>query len=308
MALSIVVPTFRRPAMLAEILRAAAEQAAARGDAEIIVVDNCRDRSAEATVAAEAAGRPAGTVRYVAEPRPGVVHARNTGVAAAQGDFVVFLDDDEPPAPSWLDAFAAAAAAGADAAFGRIVPRYAETPPAERRPLLDRLYARDASRAEGADITDLWARLGTGNSMFRLALLDRDAAFDARFNRTGGEDMRLIRALMARGVILRWAPAALVEEIVPADRMTEDYMRRRRYNQGQLRCLLAATEGGALATPRVAFWMAVGAAQAALYGARWAAAAVVGGDAGPWAARMQGGVGKLMWWRAAAAVSYAEEI
>jgi len=40
--------------------------------------------------------------KYVHEPRRGLSIARNTGIAAASGEFIAFTDDDCIPAPNWL--------------------------------------------------------------------------------------------------------------------------------------------------------------------------------------------------------------
>jgi glycosyltransferase involved in cell wall biosynthesis len=40
--------------------------------------------------------------KYVHEPRRGLSIARNTGIAAAKGEFIAFTDDDCIPAPNWL--------------------------------------------------------------------------------------------------------------------------------------------------------------------------------------------------------------
>ncbi|MGE0294932.1 MAG: glycosyltransferase [Hyphomonadaceae bacterium] len=93
---SIVICTLGRPADLAECLAAIeAERVAGR---EIVVVDNGPDAETEAVA------RAVGGVRYVVEPRRGLNNARNTGLRAATGDVVVYVDDDVRPEPGWVDA------------------------------------------------------------------------------------------------------------------------------------------------------------------------------------------------------------
>src|SRR5262249_57858235 len=71
---------------------------------EVIVVDNA---STDGTPAVVAAARrewpgPPDTLRLVHEPRLGLNHARNRGIAEARGAVVAFLDDDAVVVPGSL--------------------------------------------------------------------------------------------------------------------------------------------------------------------------------------------------------------
>jgi asparagine synthase (glutamine-hydrolysing) len=300
---SVVVPTYRRPDLLAGLLAALGSQAAAEppGSVEVIVVDNCHEASARRVC--DAAALPG--LAYVHEPRAGVVHARNAGVAAARGTYVIFLDDDEMPGPGWLASWLAQAAAGVEAAFGPVLPRYAAEPGASRR-ITDRMFSRDFALPTGADVTRQLVRLGTGNSMFRRARLAGRRTFDPSFNGTGGEDLHLIRRLVGEGVRLSWNREAAVGEVVTAERMTLGYLRQRRFNQAQLRCRLTLLAGGAFAWPRLGFWMLAGAAQAALSSTRGLVAQATGRpDRDLFEIDVQGGLGKLFWYRGETVPLYA---
>jgi glycosyltransferase involved in cell wall biosynthesis len=92
--ISIVVPAFNEEKLLPETLRAIREAAAAFTAAgwewELIVCDNnSTDRTAELARAAGA--------RVVFEPVNQIGRARNTGAAAAGGDWLVFVDADSLP-------------------------------------------------------------------------------------------------------------------------------------------------------------------------------------------------------------------
>lgn len=289
MLLSVVIPTYRRAAMLSELLDALAPQLFP--EAEVLVIDNDPDASARALVA----GYPA--VRYIHEARRGVVNARNRGVAEARGGHIVFIDDDEVPSPGWLAAFAAQARAGVVASFGRIVPRYDGTPPADLKPLLDGLFSREADGPTGTDITPLWNYLGTGNAMFERGFcFPEPEPFDARFNASGGEDIWMIRALLQRGARLVWNREAMVEEQVPAARMTADYLRRRKFGHGQQRVIFAYGEGGLRPGLAALAWMGVGAVQLVGHGLVATGLRLAGSPRATEAAvRMHGGLGKLLW-------------
>ena len=97
---SVVVPAFEAAARIAAVTRSVLGQT--RSDLELIVVD---DGSADATAeVAERAGARDPRARVISQPNAGHSEARNTGIEAAQGRFVSFLDDDD----LWLHGYLAA--------------------------------------------------------------------------------------------------------------------------------------------------------------------------------------------------------
>ncbi len=98
---SIIVPTRARAGYLDVALASIAPQAAVAG-AEVLVVDD-GPASATAKVAARHGAR------YVAHAASrGLNAARNTGIDAAGGSLLVFVDDDVEVRPGWLAALLAA--------------------------------------------------------------------------------------------------------------------------------------------------------------------------------------------------------
>jgi len=98
---SVVIPTFRRPDGLARCLQALAAQELPHDRFEVVVVD---DGSAEPPREIVARFTRALAVRLVEQSNAGPAAARNTGAAAAHGDYLVFTDDDCRPDPCWLRA------------------------------------------------------------------------------------------------------------------------------------------------------------------------------------------------------------
>lgn len=292
---SIVVPTFRREGFLPPLFAAvAAQRATIPEPVELLLIDNSPEGSAK-----PAAASAPDFVRYVHEPQTGVARARNRGVAEATGTHVIFLDDDETPAPGWLATFAEAARQGAKAAFGAVEPRFEAPPPAQLEAPLTRVFSRRLPAAAGSEVQHLRAYLGSGNSMFaRQTLTLFTPPFDPAFDR-GGEDVWLFRRLVDDHQIpMLWLPAALVQEIVPASRATLAFLRARRFSDGQLRCLVESGHGGLRGAARVALWMAVGGAQVLGHGL---AALLTRPFSPSRSTRFQlaawGGAGKLLWWR-----------
>jgi GT2 family glycosyltransferase len=175
---SIVIPTRARPGYLEVALESISAQAVAAA-AEVIVVDDAGEGERTRELA-ERFG-----ARYVAHEAPlGLNVARNTGVAAAAGELVVFVDDDVRVSAGWLRALLAAARAhpDVDVFAGRIVPRL------EGRRL--RSCGREQPPVTSLDLgeQDADARYAWGANMaIRHAALKRIGPFDESLEHGGDE-------------------------------------------------------------------------------------------------------------------------
>ena len=90
MKVSVVVPAFNEERLLPDSLAAIRAAMGAFEEAELIVCDNnSTDRTAEIARAVGA--------KVVFEPLNQIARARNTGAAAASGDWLVFVDADSYP-------------------------------------------------------------------------------------------------------------------------------------------------------------------------------------------------------------------
>ena len=97
LSISVVIPSVGR-GVLADIVRRSLEQDAL----EVIVVADANPDDVSTGLAPWLSSGDA-RVRMVAGPGRGVALARQTGVDAAHGDIVLFLDDDVVPEPGLLD-------------------------------------------------------------------------------------------------------------------------------------------------------------------------------------------------------------
>jgi glycosyltransferase involved in cell wall biosynthesis len=102
---AVVIPTYRRPAYLAEAIRSVIDQT--HPPAEVIVVCDGPGSS----IPDELLRHP---VRVIEQPHGGVSAARNTGIAATTSEWVSFLDDDDLWHPDRLRGTAAFLAAHRD--------------------------------------------------------------------------------------------------------------------------------------------------------------------------------------------------
>ena len=192
---SVVVCTHNGAETLGECLRGIARLE--YPDFETIVVD---DGSTDATAAvAEGFG-----VRLVRTDNRGLSAARNTGLHAAEGDIVAYLDDDAWPDPHWLAYLAHALTTSEHVAVGG--PNIA--PPGDGR------VADAVAHAPGGPVhvllSDREAEHIPGcNMAFRRDRLLDVGGFDPQF-RVAGDDVDVCWRLRDRGWTLGFSPAAVV--------------------------------------------------------------------------------------------------
>ena len=243
-AVDVCIGTYRRPRGLRTVLEGVAAQrftTMTRPDIHVVVVDN--DPAAAARAVVETAAAETGlTIAFVAEPRRGIAHVRNTAVASTReaARFIAFLDDDELPEPQWLEQLLLVQAAhDADAVAGPVVPSFEQVPPRwmQRGRFHDRPTHPTGTRLP---------YVGTGNVVVRSALLrTTDEPFDHRLALSGGEDTLFFLQLTRAGGSVVWAADAVVHETVPASRATAGWILRRAYRGGNAfaRCEAIAADG-----------------------------------------------------------------
>ncbi len=164
---------------------------------EVIVVDD-GSTDATSTIAREF------PVRLITTPNAGLSAARNTGLAAATGEIVAYIDDDAFPDANWLtylvETFRRTAHAGAggpnlappnDGAIAGCVAR------APGGPMHVLLSDREAEHIPGC------------NMAFRREALEAIGGFDPQF-RIAGDDVDVCWRLQERGDTLGFHPSAVV--------------------------------------------------------------------------------------------------
>jgi O-antigen biosynthesis protein len=192
---SVVVCAFNARSTIRECLQGL--QSIDYPDFEVIVVN---DGSTDGT-AAIASEYP---VRLISTPNRGLSSARNTGLAAATGEIVAYLDSDAFPDPQWLQYLAYAFITSEYAGIGG--PNVAPPRLGTRADCFD--------NAPGGPthvlLSDVEAEHVPGcNMAFRKEQLAAIGGFDPAL-RVAGDDVDVCWRLQARGWRLGFAPGALV--------------------------------------------------------------------------------------------------
>lgn len=226
--LSICICTFKRTELLKQLLaRLGNQRTEGLFSYSIVVADNDAMQSARAVVDTFCAQSPL-SVAYCNEPQQNIALVRNKALAHADGDFAVFIDDDEFPADNWLhNLLKTYFAYRADGVLGPVKPFFEHEPPQWVR---KGGFFERPNPATGYKLG--WSECRTGNVLLRKNILDGiDIPFRSEFD-TAGEDMDFFRRMIDRGHTFVWCSDAIVYELVPAARCSRSFLLRRALLRG----------------------------------------------------------------------------
>ncbi|BFU44363.1 glycosyltransferase [Krasilnikovia sp. MM14-A1004] len=218
--ITVVICTRERPGALARCLDSLITQK--YPTFRVLVVDNAPETDATAEVVRSAARR--GPVDYLVEPKAGLSFARNAAVAAAPGEILAWIDDDEYADENWLAEVARALAEHpeADVVSGVIVPAELET---QAQLWFEQFGGHSKGRGFKPDVfspatahrqSPLYPLppFGTGANMtFRAGVIERIGGFDTALGAgtpaMGSEDTLAFTQVLVDGGTIVYQPTAV---------------------------------------------------------------------------------------------------
>ena len=226
---AVLIPTFRRPALLTALIESLLAEVRAH-DVVILIGDNDCDPAIAALVA-DYAGQ--GDVRYLPVPERGVSQARNALIAEAMRvvpdwQWLLMLDDDGTVTPGWYDALIGCGDSYAADLVGG--PVEGVLPPDAGALARNSIFARRRRWPTGP----VKLLNTTQNLAVARRLLDRVSLplFDSRYGASGGEDYDLFRRTAQAGGTLVWCDEAIVVEPAPPERLTTRALLHRYFSTG----------------------------------------------------------------------------
>ncbi len=250
MKLSILIPTHNRSVILARTLESLTGLILPPdGAVELIVVASaCTDDTRE--VVGKWRTQLPFPSRCVIENQVGANVARNTAVQAAQGDVVLYLDDDVCVDPSWLvsmvDAFDRHPDAGMIGGRVRLWWEAVAEPPSLTPTIRGLLSEKDHGDQEKQ-------LLGAGDAIsanlaIRRELFATVGPFNPNLGRCGqklmgSDETEWLDRALGRGIKMYYAPRAEVKTWVAPHRMTLRYLTGVAYGNGYSRVMAKHTYG-----------------------------------------------------------------
>lgn len=232
--ISAIIPTHNGVRSVINTLQSICHQTLPPREYEILVVDNASsDNTGHAVEDFIRSQRCEASIRVIRENRLGLHFARNTGVIEARSEILAFTDDDIVVSSMWLEELLCAFDGPDIAAVGsKIKPKWTADPPDWIRhyatgylSLLD----------WGDDQIELdWPGIWGGNMAIRREIVlevggFHPEAFGTRW--VGDGETGLLDDVLRASYKLIYTPNAEVWHVIPTERLTLSYMRRRFANQ-----------------------------------------------------------------------------
>lgn len=147
---------------LRQTLQALENQTLPRAEWELLLVDN--SSAVALSEGYSLAWHPHG--RHILEPEVGLTRARLTGIAAAENELLVFVDDDNVLAPDYLEQAVQLAALHPNIGVfgGKIIGQFEMPPPAWLLPHIEIIAIRDLKRSSWSNLYQ-WATTPVGAGM-----------------------------------------------------------------------------------------------------------------------------------------------
>jgi glycosyltransferase involved in cell wall biosynthesis len=197
--ISVVIPTYKRPALLKNCLKSLANQTLQEQLFEIIVVSDGPDRESEKVVS-ESSIEGLQHIRFLSLPiKKGPAAARNLGWKNALGTIIAFTDDDCLPDIWWLQNIVAKYNGEKEIAFtGKVVV------PVSAPPTDFELNTKGLEKGEFV----------TANCVVTKAALQKIEGFDEAFEAAWREDSDLHFKLIGHGIpIIKLEEAIVVHPV-----------------------------------------------------------------------------------------------
>lgn len=194
-SISVVIPTYNRPANLQQCLVSLSKQTVDPASFEVIVINDGGVDVSDVTDAFTGKIQ----LRLIDQRNAGPAAARNQGAALAAGPFLAFVDDDCTPFPDWIQSILAHAETGR-LLGGKVINRLENNLYAEAcQTLIDFLYLHLAGSS------DLF--FTSNNMIIARDDFQRIGGFNTDFRTSAGEDRELCIRAERKGLRLIHTPA-----------------------------------------------------------------------------------------------------
>ncbi|MFI3330622.1 MAG: glycosyltransferase family 2 protein [Rikenellaceae bacterium] len=226
--LSVLIATYNRAPHLIRTLESLLEQDLNSELWQIIIVDNNSSDSTKSSCEEFIASHREFDIKYFFEREQGLSYARNCGMANCQGDYIVFVDDDEIFSKDFLSAYYKLFESEPTAlvAGGRVEAQYDFKTPSWLMRFSERPIAGTVNFSPQTKYFPSTRYPTGGNMAFRASVFATYGNFNTALGRKGsslmgGEEKDLFERINAK---IYYVYDALIFHIIPESRVSVEYV------------------------------------------------------------------------------------
>ena len=228
--ISVVICSYNRSDLLANLLQTVCQQSLDRSEYEVIIVDN--NSTDDTSVVSHSFVADYANVRYCFESQQGLSHARNRGWREAKGQYVAYLDDDCKVPEQWLEVATKVIDSISPNIFGGPYFAFYNT---KKPPWYLSSYGSYEPYAQAMRLEEP-EKLHGGNLFLERRVLEKSGGFDPQLGMAGGkmaygEETALLLYIHATipNVVVYYEPKLFVHHLVRPEKMKIGWIIRHRF-------------------------------------------------------------------------------
>jgi glucosyl-dolichyl phosphate glucuronosyltransferase len=237
MVVSVIIPTYNRCNFIGLTLESFVKQNLDKSKFEIIVADNNSTDDTAKVVKDFINAHPDFRIRYFLEKRQGVHYARNSTAKIAVGEFLYFTDDDMIADPSALTELLYLFTLDPKIASvtGRVLPKWEVDPPDWVLKLCNNALLSLNDPDDDLIISEDDCNVFSCHQMIKRKIFIESGGFNPENTKNewlGDGETGLNIKIKSLGYKFAFNRKSVIHHIIPAQRLTQKYLNKRLYNQG----------------------------------------------------------------------------
>ena len=240
MRFSFITCTYNRDKYIGQTLQSVCDQKYPDNNYEIIVIDNNSTDNTASICEEFRAEYPNKNFRYFKEMNQGLSFALNRGIKEAQGEYLIFVDDDETIIPEHLErldnhlrTYPEAVLCGTP-----VIPVYEIPEPKWMSRFTQRLIGGYFDQGKEVKILEAKNYPGTGHTIIKKELYERYGNYNTELGRKGtsligAEDKDMFNRLKNNNIICYYLPDIPIYHHIPPNKMTDELFHKLTYSIGK---------------------------------------------------------------------------
>lgn len=240
MRFSFITCTYNRAKYLPTTLASLCEQTFDFLDYEVVIVDNNSTDNTAEICQNFISNFKTRQIRYFKEVNQGLSFALNRGVRGAQGEFLIYVDDDETIGQKHLELLEKHLQDFPDAvlAASPVVPIYEKEEPNWMSPFTQRLIGGYFNEGKLVKKLNKKSYPGTGHTIIKRELYDKYGFYNTELGRSGSsligaEDKDMFYRLIAGHVECYYFPDIPIYHHIPEYKLTDMFFDKLTYSIGK---------------------------------------------------------------------------